>query len=157
MPKEIERKFLVHSFEYRGLGKKTFFHQGYLSIGDNKTIRARTAGEKAFLTIKASSEGISRDEYEYEIPLNEANEILDNICIKPTIEKYRFHIEYKGFKWEVDEFTGVNHGLVIAEIELESEDQEFEKPPWIGKEVTGDPKYFNANLVQYPYNQWYTD
>jgi len=154
MPKEIERKFLVKSFEYRELGKKIYFQQGYIFIGTDKIVRVRTEGEKAVITIKSSTSGISRNEYEYEIPSKDALEILQHICIKPIIEKYRYHVEYEKFVWEVDEFMGENKGLIIAEIELESENQEFSIPEWIGHEVTGDPKFYNANLVKFPFDKW---
>jgi CYTH domain-containing protein len=106
------------------------------------------------LTVKGITTGASRPEYEYEIPVTDADEMLDELCERYLIEKKRYKIEYKGFIWEVDEFFGENQGLIVAEVELENEDQSYEKPEWIGDEVTGDPKYFNSNLVKDPYLKW---
>lgn len=115
----------------------------------------RVAGDKGVLTIKGLSVGAVRAEYEYEIPLADADELLDGLCEKPIIEKTRSTIPYEGFTWEVDEFAGVNAGLIVAEIELTAEDQEFPRPDWIGAEVTDDPRYFNANLVSHPFSVWH--
>lgn len=153
MPKEIERKFLVTDDSWRSApGVK--YRQGYLSRSENRSVRIRTTPQKAFLTIKGTSTGITRLEFEYEIPIGEANEILDSMCLKPLIEKTRHRIDFEGFTWEVDEFHGYNDGLVVAEIELESEDQKFSKPKWIGEEVTGDSRYLNVNLIVNPYTSW---
>ena len=114
----------------------------------------RTIDDKGFLTIKGITTGASRVEYEYEIPESEATAMLDELCEKPLIEKNRYKIEHGGFIWEVDEFFGENQGLIVAEVELESEDQEISKPAWIGQEVTGDAKYFNANLIHHPFQKW---
>ena len=110
--------------------------------------------DKGYLTVKGVSRGAVRVEYEYEIPKVEAEAMLDDLCEKPLIEKIRCKIEHKGLVWEVDEFLGENSGLIVAEVELESEDQKFVKPKWIGEEVTGDPRYFNANLIHHPYSKW---
>lgn len=117
-------------------------------------MRVRIAGSKAYLTIKGAVTGIVRHEYEYSVPLNEANEMLDKLCRPPLIEKTRYEIEYGGKTWEVDVFSGDNEGLVVAEIELESETQVVELPPWVGEEVSHDQRYFNFNLVQHPYKNW---
>jgi adenylate cyclase len=117
-------------------------------------VRIRIFGKKAFITIKGITVGATRTEFEYEIPAKDAEILLNELCLKPTIKKYRYRIPYKGFIWEVDEFLGENKGLIMAEIELESEDQAFEIPEWIGKEVTHDPRYFNSNLIEHPYNMW---
>jgi adenylate cyclase len=154
MPKEIERKFLVKSNLYKSLGKADYLHQGFLSTEKERVVRVRIKGEMAWITIKGISEGASRAEFEYEIPKEDAQFLLENLCISPTIEKYRYKINIEGFTWEVDEFLGENEGLVIAEIELEEEGQEFPKPEWIGQEVTGDPRYYNANLVTNPFKNW---
>jgi CYTH domain-containing protein len=154
MGKEIERKFLIQSDSWRALAKGTKYRQGYLNSAKERVVRVRTIDDKGFLTIKGITTGASRVEYEYEIPESEAKAMLDELCEKPLIEKNRYKIEYRGFIWEVDEFFGENQGLVVAEVELESEDQSYEKPDWIGEEVTGDPKYFNSNLIQNPYLKW---
>jgi len=154
MGKEIERKFLIKSDSWRSLAKGTKYRQGYLNSVKERVVRVRTIDEKGFLTIKGITTGATRVEYEYEIPETEATAMLDELCEKPLIEKNRHKIEYGGFIWEVDEFFGENQGLIVAEVELESEDQNYEKPDWIGEEVTGDPKYFNSNLIQNPYLKW---
>lgn len=117
-------------------------------------MRVRTIGNKGYLAIKGITSGASRLEYEYEIPISEANEMLDLVCEKPLIEKKRYRLGYQGLVWEVDEFLGENYGLILAEVELSSENQEFQKPDWLGEEVTGDPKYFNSNLVIQPFSKW---
>ncbi len=119
-----------------------------------RTVRVRTIGDRGFLTIKGVSVGASRAEYEYEIPIDDARELLDELCLRPLIEKRRSRIPRAGLEWEVDEFFGENHGLVLAEVELESEDQLIDLPPWIGQEVTGNPRYFNAALVARPFSTW---
>ncbi|AMK09698.1 MAG: CYTH domain-containing protein [Pseudodesulfovibrio sp.] len=154
MAKEIERKFLLVGDDWRELAKGTHYRQGYLNSAKERTVRVRTIDDKGFLTIKGITTGATRVEYEYEIPHAECTEMLDDLAEKPIIEKARYKIEFGGFIWEVDEFFGVNKGLVVAEIELPSEDQSFEKPSWVGEEVTGDPRYFNSNLVANPYTTW---
>ncbi|WP_316898798.1 CYTH domain-containing protein [Pseudodesulfovibrio indicus] len=154
MAKEIERKFLLVGDDWRELAKGTHYRQGYLNSAKERTVRVRTIDDKGFLTIKGITTGATRVEYEYEIPHAECTEMLDDLAEKPIIEKARYKIEFGGFIWEVDEFFGVNKGLVVAEIELPSEDQAFEKPSWVGEEVTGDPRYFNSNLVANPYTTW---
>ena len=151
---EIERKFLPSSDGWRELSAGISYRQGYLYTGSGMTVRLRIAGEKGFLTIKGPGSGASRMEFEYQIPIEDANEMLDRLCEKPLIEKNRHTIGYRGFVWEVDEFFGDNEGLVVAEIELEFEDQQFDLPEWIGEEVTGDPRYFNASLVKTPFSTW---
>ena len=151
---EIEYKFLVTSDEWKKDVTGIFFKQGYLLIDKTKTVRIRTEGETAKLTIKGEKTGPSGKEFEYEIPYNEAMYILENLCIKPLINKKRYKINYDGFTWDVDEFLGENEGLMIAEIELDKIDQKFNKPSWIGENVTLDPKYKNANLVKNPFKNW---
>ena len=151
---EIERKFLLTGDTWREPGNGTYYRQGYLNSVKERTVRVRTINDKGFLTVKGITTGTSRLEYEYEIPVTDADEMLDDLCERHPIEKKRYKIEYKGFIWEVDEFFGENQGLIVAELELESEDQSYEKPEWIGDEVTGDPKYYNANLVKDPYLKW---
>ena len=154
MGTEIERKFLVKENSWRSLAAGTKYRQGYLNSTKERTVRVRTIDDKGFLTIKGITTGASRAEYEYEIPAADADALLDDLCEKPLIEKNRYKIDFEGFVWEVDEFFGENQGLIVAEVELESEDQAFEKPVWIGEEVTGDPKYFNSNLINNPYLKW---
>jgi CYTH domain-containing protein len=150
---EIERKFLVVGNDWRE-AIPTRICQGYLNRDKGRTVRIRIAGEQAYLTIKGNTCGATRAEFEYEIPLVDAEQLL-SLCEKPVIQKLRRLISYCGNTWEVDEFQGENTGLVVAEIELESEDQEFSIPSWIGREVTEDPRYFNSNLVNNPYCMWY--
>ena len=154
MAKEIERKFLAHPRKWSELGPGKQIRQGYLSTVKERTVRARTVGDKGFLTIKGVNTGISRDEYEYEVPFKDATEILDNLCEKPLIEKTRYRIPHAGNTWEVDEFTGVNRGLTTAEIELKDANQKVELPEWIDREVSDDPRYFNANLISKPFTTW---
>lgn len=154
MGKEIERKFLVKDGTYKTLADGILYYQGFLSLSKERVVRVRIVGKKAFLTIKGVSKGPVRDEFEYEIPLKDAEYIINKICIKPAIIKKRYRISWKGFIWEVDEFLNENKGLVIAEIELEDENQVFDFPEWVGKEVTGEEKYYNACLVKHPYTTW---
>ena len=153
MPKEIERKFLVVSDEYKNSPRK-YYKQGYLSVEPDKTVRVRVAGDKGYLTVKGRNNGISRAEYEYEIPAADANDMLDNLVKTGVIEKWRYVCVVDGKKWEVDEFLGDNAGLVVAEIELQSEDEPFAKPAWAGDEVSGDARYYNSSLSQNPYKNW---
>jgi len=153
MALEIERKFLVKEGVWRN-EQGTKYRQGYLNSYKERTVRVRIIDDKGYLTVKGISRGAVRVEYEYEIPRTEAEAMLNDLCEKPLIEKIRYKIEYKGLIWEVDEFFGENLGLILAEVELESEDQKFVKPEWIGEEVTEDPKYFNANLIHHPFSKW---
>ncbi|MEG0880849.1 MAG: CYTH domain-containing protein [Janthinobacterium sp.] len=151
---EIERKFLLAGDAWRGLGQSVLLRQGYLSSARERVVRVRIEGEQAMLTIKGANVGATRGEWEYPIPLADAAELLDGLCEQPLIEKVRHRIEHAGMVWEVDEFLGANAGLVVAEIELASEDQPFDKPDWIGAEVSGDARYYNANLIRHPFSQW---
>lgn len=151
---EIEKKFLLTGNAWKELAKGTAYRQGYLNSQKERTVRVRTIDDAGFLTVKGVSVGATRMEFEYDIPLEDAKTLLDELCEKPIIEKNRYKIEFGGFIWEVDEFFGENKGLVVAEIELESEDQKFEKPEWVGEEVTGDPRYYNSNLIKEPYTRW---
>lgn len=154
MGKEIERKFLVSGTKWKELAKGITYRQGYLSTVKERTVRVRTIGENGYLTIKGISVGATRSEFEYEIPVSDANFILANLCEKPIIEKKRYKIEFNNFVWEVDEFYGDNKGLIVAEIELTAENEKFDLPDWIGKEVTDDSKYFNSNLIKNPFKSW---
>jgi adenylate cyclase len=148
MPVEIERKFLVASESWRGHDPGQRYCQGYLSKGD-VTVRVRRAGPRAFLTIKGSGEGMVRPEFEYEIPVEEAEEMF-KLCRLPLIEKTRHRVLHEGILWEVDEFAGENAGLVLAEVELEHPDQLLALPEWVGEEVTSDQRYRNSRLVDAP-------
>lgn len=153
MPLEIERKFLVDTQKWNPTDEGTRLVQAYLSIDPNPTVRIRIAGEKAFLTIKGRSETISRPEFEYEIPVNEALDLM-KLAISHPVEKIRYEIMHEGFLWEVDVFSGKNNGLVIAELELESEDQSFPRPDWLLTEVSGDRRYYNSYLSVHPFQEW---
>jgi CYTH domain-containing protein len=154
MGMEIERKFLITGNAWRGLAVGTDYRQGYLCSSGDRTVRVRIAGDKAFLTIKGKSSGISRMEFEYPIPPKDAEVLLAELCEQPIIEKKRYRISHGGFIWEVDEFSGANAGLLVAEIELADEGQEFDKPSWVGAEVSDDRRYSNAGLVKYPFSCW---
>lgn len=149
MAVEIERKFLVRTDQWRELGTPIYYCQGYLNSGANNTVRIRIAGDRAMLTVKGPSEGMKRLEFEYEIPVADAKELLE-LCVGARIEKYRTKISLNDLVWEVDEFLGANAGLILAEVELSSEDQSVELPAWVGKEVTGDARYFNSQLAKSP-------
>ena len=153
MGMEIERKFLLKNDDWRPLGTPVRYAQGYLATDSERTVRVRIAGTKAFLTIKGLSKGFSRKEFEYAIPVDEATEML-RLCAFPAIEKYRTKVLFDGKIWEIDEFEGENKGLIVAEIELNSEDETFAVPAWIGQEVTGDIRYFNSCIAQHPYKNW---
>ncbi len=151
---EIERKFLVRNDGWRGMGTTTLFRQGYIARTQDRTVRVRVAGEKGMLTIKYRGEGIARSEFEYEIPLDEAQALLDGLAPGEIIEKLRHTFTCEGSVWEVDEFLGANQGLVVAEIELESEDQSFVRPSWLGDEVSKISRYLNVELSRLPYTAW---
>ena len=154
MGQEIERKFLLKDDTWRGQDAGKRYRQGYLSTVKERTVRVRTAGDKGFLTVKGLTVGASRSEYEYEIPVADANEMLDRLCERPLIEKTRYRVPDNGLVWEIDEFEGENSGLIVAEVELKDEHQSVTLPDWVGLEVTGDPRYFNANLVAKPFSKW---
>jgi adenylate cyclase len=158
MPLEIERKFLVDHSKWNALTKpkSNYFIQGYLHSEPGKTIRVRATNVKGFITIKGKStaDGLSRSEFEYEIPKQEALELL-SIFTKKTIEKNRYEIPFEGNVWEVDVFEGDNFGLIVAEIELKSINQIFAKPDWVREDVTSDFRYFNSALIESPFKDWY--
>ena len=154
MGEEIERKFLVKEQSWRERAKGTVFRQGFLSTEPERTVRVRAAGGRGTLTIKSKSVGARRAEYEYEIPHSDAEEMLDTLCARPLIEKVRYVLEHGQHTWEIDVFEGDNAGLIVAEIELGAEDETFERPSWLGDEVTDDPRYFNSNLVSHPFKDW---
>ena len=153
MAQEIERKFLLKNDAWRS-AKGTRYRQGYLNSAKERVVRVRTIDDKGYLTVKGLTVGATRLEFEYEIPMEEADQMLDELCEQPLIEKNRYKVEHAGLVWEIDEFFGKNQGLIVAEVELQSEDQDFLKPAWVGEEISGDPRYFNSNLIQHPYTQW---
>lgn len=154
MAREIERKFLVTGAGWKQLAPGIPFRQGYLSTVKERTVRVRLEGERGVLTVKGLTRGVSRAEFEYEIPAGDAARMLDDLCERPLIEKTRYRIAAGRHTWEVDEFHGENDGLVIAEIELSSAEEPFERPEWLGREVSEDPRYFNSNLIAHPYRTW---
>ncbi len=153
MAVEIERKFLVVDDSYRKNSEIVDIRQGYISRDPERTVRVRVKGDQGFITVKGISSGASRLEFEYIIPVKDAVELV-KLCIPPLIEKSRYIVECDGMTGEVDEFAGDNHGLVVAEIELESEGQQFTEPAWLGDEVTQDPRYYNSQLAAHPYKDW---
>ena len=154
MGKEIERKFLVNQKLWKPLNGGTHFKQGYLNSQKERVVRVRIEGERAKLTIKGANNGISRSEFEYPLPVEDAAILLDTLCEQPLIDKHR-HIETVGGKvWEIDVFHGDNEGLIVAEIELASEDEGFELPAWALADVSSDPRYYNSNLLKHPYRLW---
>lgn len=154
MGKEIERKYLVKAGAWTPQGPGTHFKQGYLNSQKERVVRVRIEGTTARLTIKGITTGATRAEFEYPLPLGDAEVLLDQLCERPLIDKHRHVEEYAGRRWEIDVFHGDNEGLVVAEVELASEGDHVELPPWAGEEVTHDPRYFNSNLSKNPYRTW---
>ena len=155
MATEIERKFLVKDDSWRqSVSKEAFYRQGYLANSGSASVRVRVADGKANLNIKSMTLGVSRHEYEYSIPIEDGEHMLDELCVGPKIEKTRYFVEHEGHTWEVDVFIGDNEGLVVAEIELNSEDEAFAKPAWAGEEVSHEERYYNVCLVKHPYKDW---
>lgn len=155
MASEIERKFLLSSDTWRDEVRDSVrLVQGYLARGPQSAIRVRIKDDRAELNIKHTLDGIERLEYEYEIPLADAREMLAKVAHRPLIDKTRYHVEHAGHLWEIDEFYGENAGLIVAEIELGSVDEIFAKPAWLGEEVSHDPRYYNSNLSEVPYSRW---
>ena len=153
---EIERKFLVSLDKLELPESGQVIKQGYIGTSDKTAVRIRRAGDKAFLTIKGENKGSVRSEFEYAIPVEDAEQILEELCQRPFIEKTRYLIDYKGHTWELDIFAGDNAGLVVVEIELQSKDEVFEKPDWLLEDVTDDSRYYNSSLVDRPYKSWST-
>ena len=156
MAVEIERKFLVIGDGWRQNAVGKPYRQGYIRTQGQATVRVRTVAQTGYITLKGPTQGISRMEYEYEIPVADANQMLTTLCDRPLIEKTRYIVHDEGMLWEVDEFSGDNSGLVLAEVELEHPQQPLTIPNWIGQEVSHDGRYFNANLARYPFSQWPT-
>ncbi len=156
MAKEIERKFLVKGDGWRAGARGVPYRQGYLSAGADAscTVRVRGAGESAFITVKGRASGGGRDEYEYPSPVADAEEMLERLCAGGRVEKLRHRVPFAGRIWEADEFIGANAPLVVAEVELERIDTEVSLPPWVGLEVTDDPRYTNAALALRPFSNW---
>ncbi|KDN12974.1 adenylate cyclase [Snodgrassella communis] len=154
MTEEIERKFLVEGNGWRGLASAVYFCQGYLSTIKERTVRVRVCDTQAWLTIKSTNQGITRTEFEYSIPVEDAQHMLRYMVEQPVIEKYRYHIRLNNLVWEVDEFLGANQGLIVAEVELSHANQQIVLPDWIGQEVSDDPRYYNSNLVSLPFTLW---
>jgi adenylate cyclase len=155
MAVEIERKFTVRSDAWRAaVRRSTLLRQGYLANTERASIRVRLAGDQGWLSVKAMTRGLARAEYEAVIAAADANEMLGALCEGPLIEKWRHIVPHEGNEWEIDEFLAANAGLVIAELELDSEQQPFALPAWIGAEVTQDERYYNFRLSQHPYTRW---
>ncbi len=155
MATEIERKFLLKNDTWRDQVEQTvYFCQGYLLGSAQASVRVRIEGDRARLNIKSATLGIRRHEYEYDIPMDEAKEMLDTLCTRPLIEKKRHFIHMGTQHWEIDEFMGENLGLIVAEIELADENESFTRPPWLGREVSDDIRYYNTELVKHPYRCW---
>jgi adenylate cyclase len=154
MGEEIERKFLLKDDRWKKLATGVRYRQGFLSTEPERTVRVRVAGSSGWLTIKGLSVGARREEFEYSIPIADAERMLDTLCKRPLIEKTRYTLRVGTHTWEIDVFEGENEGLVVAEVELGTEDEELERPEWLGEEVTDDPRYFNSNLVAKPYRSW---
>ena len=154
MAAEIERKFLVTGSSWRAGARGVVYRQGYLSTVKERTVRVRTEGNRGVLTIKGITTGVTRAEFGYEIPVADANQLLDTLCERPLIEKTRYRVTVDAHTWEIDQFHGANDGLIVAEIELRSADEPFARPAWLGAEVSNDPRYYNANLIAHPFNQW---
>ncbi len=153
MPAEIERKFLVADDSWRDGTPGVRIAQGYLSQDPERTVRVRLAGEKAWITIKGRSQGITRAEFEYAIPPEEARELL-GLCLPAVIDKTRHEIRHGGHLWEVDVFHGENDGLIVAEVELSDENETPEMPAWLGAEVSDETRYFNSHLARHPFTRW---
>ncbi|AHJ30349.1 CYTH domain-containing protein [Nodularia spumigena CS-584] len=154
MAQEIERKYLLKEDSWRKIAQGSVYCQGYIATKDKVTVRVRIVGKQGYLTIKGPSVECSRLEFEYPIPVEDAQEMLNTLCQKPFIEKIRYKVEWGGLIWEIDEFDGLNKGLILAEVELSDPNQQISLPPWVGEEVTQDPRYFNSYLVTNPFSQW---
>lgn len=155
MAVEIERKFLVESDEWRSaVSRRELLRQGYVAGSELCSVRVRVGAGRAWLGIKSRVDDTTRFEYEYEIPPGDADEILDRICSRGRIEKWRHWVPHGRHEWEVDEFLGENSGLVVAELELDSSSETFERPSWLGREVTADSRYLNTSLARHPWREW---
>ncbi len=151
---EIERKFLVIGDDWRAGASSHVIRQGYILTSETTSLRVRLLDDKGFLTVKSDLRELTRHEFEYEIPVEDAVTLLDRICPSPKIEKVRHIVEFGGMTWEIDEFTGLNSGLIVAELELTAPDQGYDRPLWIGPEVSAEPQFLNAQLVNKPFCEW---
>ncbi len=155
MAQEIERKFLVTADSWRPLATGQPYCQGYIATArPGHSVRVRLAGDRGYLTIKGPTQGLTRAEFEYPIPVADAQAMLSTLCDRPFIEKTRYRLPRGEVVWEIDEFAGENVGLIVAEVELQSENQPLDLPDWVGREVSGEARYYNASLVKHPYSQW---
>lgn len=155
MATEIERKFLLVNNDWRKeITRQVLMRQGYLSGTEKASVRVRVAGDKASLNIKSATLNITRKEFEVDLPVDDAHEMLNLLCEQPLIEKTRYYVPNGLHTWEIDVFSGDNDGLVVAEIELQDEQEPFNKPAWLGKEVSDDPRYYNVCLVKHPFCDW---
>ena len=155
MPIEIERKYLLRSDDWKQASDQgRYIVQGYLAGSEQASVRVRIEGNRANINIKSATLGVYRKEYEYPVPLEQAREMLDTLCEHPLIEKTRYIVKHDGLEWEIDVFAGENDGLVVAEVELESEDQKINLPDWCGEEVSDDPRYYNVSLGKHPFSAW---
>jgi adenylate cyclase len=154
MGTEIERKFLLKSDAWRSQAEGKLYRQGYVFKSTGVTVRIRIVGTQGYITLKGKVEHFARPEFEYEIPVDDAQTMLDLWCHPRIVEKIRYRISFGNLVWEVDEFQGFNQGLVLAELELDSADRVFELPDWVGQEVSGQERYYNSSLAVYPYSQW---
>ncbi len=155
MATEIERTFLLRNDSWRAQADAgTPYRQGYLCSDPQRCVRVRVSGERAWLNIKKATSALRRLEYDYPIPFADAIELLDELCPDQRIDKTRYHVDHAGHRWEIDVFEGANAGLVVAEIELDDEQEAFARPAWLGEEVSDDPRYYNMNLARTPYTQW---
>ena len=155
MATEIERKFLILNQDWQEhIGAEAHIAQGYLASNEFSSTRIRIQDDKANINIKSATLGISRTEFEYVIPVDDAQQMINDLCVKPVIEKTRYFVRHNKHTWEIDVFSGDNEGLIVAEIELSSADEAFETPSWIGEEVSNDARYYNVCLVKNPYKTW---
>jgi adenylate cyclase len=154
MGKEIERKFVINRAAWAPQDGGIHYKQGYLNSQKERVVRVRIEGNIAKLTIKGPTKGVTRSEFEYSIPLDDASLLLDNLCEQPLIDKHRHKEVHFGKTWEIDVFHGLNEGLVVAELELAAEDEQFDRPMWLLDEVSSDPRYFNSNLLKHPFSTW---
>ena len=155
MGTEIEKKYLILNDDWRkNADEGIYIVQGYMGSNEKSSVRVRINGDTANLNIKSKTIGIQRSEYDYAIPVDEAKEILDTLCDRPFIEKTRFLVMHEGHEWEIDVFSGDNEGLIVAEVELDSVEEKFSLPDWVGDEVSNDPRYYNVCLVTNPFKDW---
>ncbi len=155
MATEIEHKFLLTGDGWKAhIVRSEQYKQGYLANNDRCSVRVRIAGDQAWLNIKSATLGTCRSEFDYPVPADDAEQILETLCARPFIEKTRYFVAHAGHLWEIDVFAGDNEGLMVAEIELSSEGEDFVRPEWVGEDVSHDRRYYNSALVEHPYREW---